>query len=439
MKRKNVFLVILICLAISALFVGCNNETQHNNKPHKPKETTANNQIVKKLVVIKRIDTANKNISFMDVETGGSDTYTYSNGTDLFNKSGAAISIQQLKAGDIVDMSYEKNSLNLKKVQISVNNDVWDNGKVTSFAFDEKSNSMKIGQTMYYFTDDLLVFSNDEIVDVRSLNNTMDQLVVKGYKNQVVSIVVEKGHGYISLDGDTLFIDGLINVGNVLARKIEPDMLLPVTEGNYVVEAVNGKYKAEKKITIERDKETIVDFSDIPAIVEETGNLKFDIDVALAQLYIDNKPYNYASIVTLKTGKHKVKATASGYDDYEMELEVKPEYQVVRISLKKSDSNNETKPNNETTSQKPTTQKETTAVEGETYVSSKNDVTVAGPEGALVYFDGAYKGIAPIKFDMITGTHVISILHNNKINSYTVNLIEGADDVTYDFSDKQNN
>lgn len=49
-------------------------------------------------------------------------------------------------------------------------------------------------------------------------------------------------------------------MGNVLARRIEPDMLLPVTEGEYLLEVVNGDYKSEKKITVERGKETVVDF-----------------------------------------------------------------------------------------------------------------------------------------------------------------------------------
>ena len=39
-------------------------------------------------------------------------------------------------------------------------------------------------------------------------------------------------------------------------------------------------------------------------------------------------------------------------------------------------------------------------------------------------------------FPLVTGEHIISILSGTKINSYTVNLADGADDVTYDFTDK---
>ena len=45
-------------------------------------------------------------------------------------------------------------------------------------------------------------------------------------------------------------------------------------------------------------------------------------------------------------------------------------------------------------------------------------------------------GTAPVTFALVTGEHVISVLYNNHINSYTVNLSEGGDDVKYDFTSK---
>ena len=282
---------------------------------------------------------------------------------------------------------------------MSPSKDVWENSKVTTFAINDNDGAIKIGQTMYYYTDGIVVLSGDEEIDITELNNAMDQLVVRGYKNQVVSVVVEKGHGYVSLTGDSLFIGGLINVGNVLARRIEPDMLLPVTEGEYLLEVVNGDYKSEKKITVERGKETVVDFSDVPANVTQTGNIRFMIDVQGASLYIDGMAYDYSSIITLKNGKHNVVVHAEGYSDYKQVIDVESRYMTVNISMTKGD--NET-----TSSEEPTT----TKVEGETYVSSKNKVTVKGPANAVVYFDGTYKGVAPVSFPLVTGEHIISCL-----------------------------
>ena len=229
---------------------------------------------------------------------------------------------RQIQTGDVIDLYYKSTSLVITKIQISKNKDVWDNLNVTSFNVDENTGSMKIGKTMYFYTEAIGVYSEGEEIDIMELNNSMDHLIIRGYKNQVVSIIVDKGHGYVSLSGDTLFIGGLISIGGILARKIEPEMLLPVTEGEYLLQVNNGDYKAEKQIKVERGRETIVDFSDVPANVTETGNVKFVIDVEEAELTIDGIAYNYSKILTLKTGTHEVLVKASGYKDYKTEIEV---------------------------------------------------------------------------------------------------------------------
>lgn len=431
MKKFCRYILLITGVIFLLAITGCGGEETKKKTPAKPKPTEAVSKTEKVLAVVNYIDLENRNLSFKNVDTGAEEFYAYTNGTEFLSRNDVAMAAAQIKTGDVIDLYYDSTSLIITKMQLSKNKDVWENGRVTSFSVDENTNSMKIGKTMYFYTEGVGVYSEGEEIDIMELNNSMDLLDVKGYKNQVVSIVVDKGHGYVSLSGDTLFIGGLVSISGILARKIEPDMLLPVTEGEYLLEVVNGDYKAEKQIKVERGRETIVDFSDIPANVVKTGNVKFIIDVEEAELTIDGTAYNYSKILTLKTGTHKVVAKASGYKDYTMEIDVKAEYQVINISMKKGE--NETSSGKEEETTKP---EQPTVVEGETYVSKINDVTVLGPKGGLVYFDGTYKGVAPVTFDMVTGAHVISILYNKQINSYSVNLSEGADDVTYDFTDK---
>lgn len=425
MKRLFAILMLII---ITVGITGCKGESEKKRPTRPVQQTTAEGKVVKRVAVIKSIDTDSENITFVDVECGVQEIYAYNNGTECLSKSGEAITIAQIHPGDVVDVHYNNSTFIVKKLQVSKDEDVWVNSKVTSFSVDEKTQSIKIGKTMYYYTSQTLIMSDGREIDIRELNNSMDQLVVRGYDNKVVSIVVDKGHGYLTLTGDSLFVGGLINVGGVLARRIESGMLLAVTEGSYKVEVVNGEYKAEKYVTIKRDEEFQLDFSDVAANVTHTGNIKISVDVKGARLYIDGNAYNYASILTLKAGKHDIRVTAEGYNDYTKTIEIKEGYQTLNVSLEESSSE-------EGTTAAPETET-TTSVEGETIVSKVNDVTVKGPAGGLVYFDGSYKGVAPVTFDMITGTHVISILHSNKINSYTVTLAEGGDDVVYDFTDK---
>lgn len=422
MKKITAIITLLIMLLS---VTGCSSVQDKPRRTHE-NTTTASGKPVKRVGVIKSIDSEKGNIIFIDAENGTQEICTYNNGTEFFSKSGVALTAEQIHAGDVTDIYYMDDTSIIKKVRVSEDDRVWENTRVTSFSVDEESMSVKIGRTLYHYTSGTLILSDGEQMDIRELNNSMDRLIVRGYDDTIVSIVVDKGHGYLTLTGDGLFVGGLINVGSILARKIEPGMLLTVTEGTYRVEVVNGEYRSEKYVTIERGKEYVLDFSDVPANVTETGNIRISVDVKDARLYIDGSAYNYSSVLTLKTGSHSIRVSAEGYEDYVKSIEIKTGYQTLDISMKEGSGEESTVPSESTT----------TAVEGETYVSSENDVTVKGPEGGLVYFDGTYKGVAPITFDMITGTHVISILYGTEINSYTVVLAEGGDDVEYDFTKK---
>ena len=423
MKKVLSVMALIIVMAAAFCLCSCSNNDKENNESFR-RPTKEQNTAAKLVAVLTDIDEDNKSISFTAVENGDDNVYSYNNATEVYSKSKVAMSIAQLEPGDVVDLYYNTGSLIITKLQISTDDDVWENGKVTSFKINDIEQEMKIGKTLYYFTSQIAVFSEGRPIKINELTE-MDQLTVRGYKNQVVSIVVDKGHGYVTLTGESLFVGGLINIGGVLARNIESGMLLSVTEGTYLVQVVNGNYKADKYVTVRRGEESVVDFSDVVAEIHEKGNVKFNIDVAKAKLYIDGNAYDYSSILTLSTGEHKIKVTASGYDDYEAKINIEAKYQAFNISLTEGDSSED---ETETESE--------TVVAGEDKVSKINDVTVTGPVGGSVYFDGTYMGTAPVTFDMVTGTHVISILYNKKINSYTVNLEEGANDVEYDFSDK---
>ena len=61
---------------------------------------------------------------------------------------------------------------------------------------------------------------------------------------------------------------------------------------------------------------------------------------------------------------------------------------------------------------------------------------IDGPEGAEVYYDGAYKGVAPCHFKKNGGTHVITLMKNGyETKSYTLNLSSGTENESYSFNE----
>lgn len=408
--------------------------TTEGSKEGKPVETVG---------VITNVDEKNNNISFISAEDRSPNIFHYNQGTSVYSKSGNIISMAQITPGMVMDIFYNGSSRIIEKLEISDNKDVWENTKVTSFSVDDSKRSMRIGQTLYSYDDSTCVYSGGKEISMMELNS-QDQLIVRGYGTKVLSVVVDKGHGYISLTGDSLFVGGYIDVGGNVVKVIEENMLLIVREGDYKVEVRNGEYLAERMVSVVRNENCEVDFSDVVPNVTHNGNLRFNINVDGAKLYINDVETEYGGIVVLPAGKYTITVVANGYKPYTKDIDVDVTYQVIDIKLKpdaSSGSNETTAAEKETgTGENETTEpatEETTAHPGQDVVSKINDVTVSGPVGGYVYFDGIYKGVAPVTFDMITGEHVISILYNGSINSYSVVLAEGGDDVVYDFTNKQ--
>ncbi len=425
--RNKLYTIIYIML-LCAVLTACNNESTTRRPFATTQPSTEDAKDVETLAVVTRIDEENKIIEFYKIDTEEECTYSYNSGTEILTKTGRSISMQSIVKGEVVDVYYDPASFMVSKVQISDNKEVWENGKVNVFSVDDTTRSITVGSSLYYYKDDIVVVSNEEIISISELTSE-DQLIVKGYGNRIVSIIVDKGHGYLSLKGADIFVGGLIDVGGSIVKVIEENMLILVPEGSYKVEVRNNNTIAEKHVTIIRGEQSIVDFSDIAANVTTTGSLKLNINVSNAALYIDNIKRENIGVINLTTGTHSIIVTADGYETYSTSVEIETGHKSMDIILEKDNSEEATTGEEETTMEAPT-------IEDETIISEINDVTVSGPEGGLVYFDSTYMGIAPVTFDMITGTHVISIIRGTEINSYTVTLAEGGDDVIYDFTDK---
>lgn len=430
MRRK--LQLIIYMLFVCAILAACDNSST-NRRPFPTTEpASVDAKDLETLAVIMNIDEENNVIEFYKIDTEEECMYSYNSGTEILTKTGRSISMQSIARGEVVDVYYDPNSYIISKLQISDNDDVWGNGKVTVFSVDDTTRSMSVGSSLYYYKDDVYVVSDGEQISITELT-TEDQLIVKGYGNRIISVIVDRGHGYLSLKGADIFVGGLIDVGGSIVKVIEENMLILVPEGTHKVEVRNNNTIAEKHVTITRDEQSVVDFSDVAATVTTTGSIKLNINVSDATVYIDNIKREHTGVINLTTGTHSIIAVADGYETFRTDIEIETGHKSMDIILIKEDED-------ETTGEEGTVEEETTTeeptVEGETIVSEINDVTVSGPVGGRVYFDSTYMGVAPVTFDMVTGTHVISIINGTKINSYTVTLAEGGDDVEYDFTDK---
>lgn len=454
MKKAIVPIMTIILLT----FLGCyliTAEYLKNRVNPEIGETADDGELEEKLtnadtVILFEKDAENRLLTLRLVTGGKEQELSYDGTTAILGRYGDSLSMAQLEVGEILDVVYSTHSRKLNSIQISAN--TWTNTGITNFSFDEKKKAMQIGQEQYQFTDDLVIFSDGEPAKLMDITE-LDTLTVKGYNRKVCSILIEKGHGYLRLLNDAYFVGGWIEVGQAVIKPITAEMLLPVPEGNYTVRLTNKGYAGQKDVKIIRDQETEIDLSEIDIEEVAIGHIAFDIIPDYAQLYIDGDMTDFTERVPLEFGIHQIRVELLGYQTVETNIKVGSEFANIEIELEEeaeeAESASSSSPTRSSSSDKRTdsfssssdnsyssSSAASTSSSSMTVLSENKKMYVEGPAGAEVYLDGNYIGIAPISTAKVTGSHVITLSKAGyQTKSYTVNIDNDGNDVTFAFSE----
>ena len=376
------------------------------------------------------------------------------------------MTLPQIIPGEIFELYYSRSTRKLNGIKMS--DKIWTYTDVTRFSFDERRKVMMIGEEAFKFTNDIKIFSQGKEVEIMDVTE-MDSLIVRGIDKQILSVIVEKGHGYLRVLNDAYFVGGWIEIGQDIIKPVTEDMLIPVGEGNYTVKVTNRGYAGQEDVTIVRDKETSLDLSKIEIEEVAIGHVLFKIDPDYARLYIDDEITDFEDRVPLEYGVHAVRVECAGYDTIHSNIKVGSDYAEISITM---DEESEVSSSTSSSSSSFTSSSSTAIVSANglpptslvsSNVSSSTDtvssqgivpassssssstnvpvvsgvqkIHIEQPEGAEVYLDGNYVGIAPVSTTKVTGSHVITLSkdgYNNR--SYTVNIGNDGNDVTFSFS-----
>ena len=195
---------------------------------------------------------------------------------------------------------------------LAVSQDSWNQTDVSRVDIHSGKQTIAVGSQTYKFTENTLLLSEGKKIELMDIHDA-DILTVNGMGNQVYSLIVEKGHGYLRLKNDENFIGGWIEVGQSVIRTIEEDMLLVVPEGTYDMTVSNKGVSGTKKITIQRNQETEVDIGEFKGEEPQSGMVIFSVTPSKAIVYIDGTQTDISQPVTLEYGIHQIIARAEGY------------------------------------------------------------------------------------------------------------------------------
>ena len=396
--------------------------------------------------VVMTVDQDNSGIIFMNMDTGRQYTLYYDGTTYVTDKYDGPMSISQLQAGDVVDVNFLKGKRQIASIKQSP--DAWVYDSIDNYDLGGLNKTASIGNSTYSLPDEAVILSEGKRVEAMEIVS-QDLVTIRGIDRKIYSVNVERGHGYLRLRNEQALIGGWIEVGNKVIREISEDMLLVVPEGSYQVALSNGGVSSIKDVVIERDRETVLDVSDIEIVQDKTGRILFTVNPAGADVSIDGELTDISSPVELPYGIHKIHMEADGYDSLTKYIQVGSEYAKISFELEeKKEEEAPTISGNDLTvppleekeipelEYAPVKDPEPSVSDNTISATKSNKVYIDSPKGVEVYLDGNYVGIAPVSFKKNAGKHTITLEKSGyKKKSYTIYLYNDGEDVTYSFSE----
>lgn len=275
-------------------------------------------------------DTQSKNVTVQEVNSGEVLTFDYSGGTSITDKYDQLIVSSQIGKGKIVTITYRNTDRKLKK--LSVAQDIWEKIGITDLVVDSKRQIITYMGTNYSYRNGTIVFSNEKEIKVEDIL-PIDYVTVRGSEEKVYSIIVTRGHGYIELTNEELYIGGLISVGAFLTQEITDQLILTVREGTHTVTVQNKKNQGNQLIQVERDQTTVCAVNEFGVEPVRNGTIDFILSPDKASLFIDGKKVDPSRPISLLYGDHEIEVSQGGYITYQGILNVSQESQTVTITL----------------------------------------------------------------------------------------------------------
>lgn len=365
-------------------------------------------------VVVKR-DAKESTVTLLNLDLGRNYTLSVEGTSNLYDKFGEPMSLEQIRLGDIVDVTFLRSKKRVNTMQISPLS--WEYADASRYEIDLGRGEVTIGEDVYKLTDDTIYLSEEMRIEAMELN-PVDVLTFKGIGSSIYSIEVERGHGYLRLKNEEKFVGGDMEIGQIIARRIEEDMLLTVPEGRYEIRLRKRGGGGTKEVTIRRGEETTLDIGDLEVPEIEYGTIVFTLEPSGAKLYIDGEKEDPSAPVSLEYGIHQVMVRANGYQTITTYIKVAQPSGGLSFTLDAVDADKENDEQEE---------KEKLA---------QYKVFVDAPEFAEVYLDGNYVGIAPTSFVKSEGSHIITLRRSGcQTRSYTISVDGEYKDITYSFAE----
>lgn len=361
-------------------------------------------------------------LTFLNLDLGKKYTLSMDGTTRLYDKYGESLSLEQVEPGDVVDVAFLKSRKHLTTLQKSGR--AWSYTDVERYEINTLRGEISIGSGVYKLTSNTQYLSEGRNIEIMDISPT-DVLSFQGIDSQILTVRVEKGHGYLRLANDADFVGGWIEVGQKQIERITEGMLLVVPEGSYQVNVSHKGGNGRADVVISRDEETVLDVGEFEIPEPQVGVVLFSLSPSETELYVDGARTDATLPVTLEYGLHQIIARAQGYQSVTRYIRVDKESQEFTVKL------DEVQPEKTESSES-----SAGSTSGNSSSVDAYRVYINAPEGVEVYLDGNYVGVSPCSFKKVSGVHVIILRKSGyETRSYTVQVDSEDKDISYSFVD----
>ena len=419
------------------------------------------------LAVVLEVDTEIKMITVYNVEAEEQQKLVYIGATTFYDGFGIQQTASQLEKGGLYRFT-----INTKEEWISTaceavdrrekpeNTSVWEKTGVDYMTIEQKKISFR-GQN-YRYNEGICVMSNGNRITLGDIQPTVDVVTVRGVGQTIYEIVVTKGHGHITLKNHEDFVGGVITIGSTRVDSIYDTSNYLVREGTYTVTVENGDYIGTEDIVVARDATAVFDVFEYGSGPVKKGWLTIHIDPLGADLFIDGEKTVYTDGVELEYGTYRFEFSEGGYISYNATVLIDQPKQSLSVFLIEQETEGEENPEDmEDTTTDPDNGNDTAgddsgdsmvgdgsgnndfsgimnsvSVRNRGYqINENNAIYILGPNNAEIYLDGEYLGTAPMDFEKILGSYVITVIRTDGgVKNFNCSETDNGEDSYYNFS-----
>lgn len=340
---------LFLCFcAVILVFASCTQSAPQGNVSYRTPGTPAasadasgsatNTSSLNKVYIIEENDRKNDKLTVMNVVSLQEFRYPYTVLTEFLDKYGDTASVDDFKPG--MPITFDAGGRYGTLITVQKSDSLWERDDVTNYSFDESQEMMKIGNTEYHLPTTALFLDGNTITSLDDIETGVDSLRVVGNDKEIVSVAVDKGHGYLTLTDTKLFDGSLIEIGTTDIEEVSDGKSIALPVGTYNVTIANNGWGGTKKVRIKKNVDSYLSLDSMKGSGPKKCRLTFEIGVKGAKIYLDGKEVRKNKEMSVNYGDHNLTVVADGYDTWSRTLVVNSKKATIALDISDSKEGN---------------------------------------------------------------------------------------------------